>query len=138
VGLSERLFPNRNRKQVLLISETREELKTLGLYLEQMGWGLQHASSQTEAMNCLFDGRINLIVVGQQVHGVAGRNVLKQLREDTEFSELPALLTAGERKKGETEVVYRNLPHAAVLSRPFSIGRITHAVNQSREAPQYH
>ena len=103
-------------KRVLVVDDLPILRDVQVLLLREAGYAASAVSGAREALACLSDLRPDLIVLDMTMPGMDGRQFLRELRADREWSALPVIVASGLT----AEDIDPGTRGCAVLAKPFS------------------
>ncbi|MEO8070155.1 MAG: response regulator [Acidobacteriota bacterium] len=83
------------RPRVLLVDDYPDALEIWTLYLELSGYEVLTADNGRDAVTKAITGRPDIIVMDLELPGISGFEAAKQIRENTEMSEVPLIAATG-------------------------------------------
>jgi len=115
--------PSQTGKRVLVVDDEPANAELTGAMLRAQGFGIDSASSGSEALASAARRRPDLIVSDYEMPGMTGREVAEQIRSNEDTREIPILICT---YADVTEADLR--PADAMLRRPFSQQALTSMV----------
>lgn len=115
--------------RVLIVDDDDGVLATLDMVFGMIGGETVHASCGAEALAFVASQSFDLIVMDINMPGMSGIDVLRQLRETPETSQIPVMMLSGE---SESEFRHQALKLGATeyLSKPFDLWAFRQAVDR--------
>ena len=107
--------PRRNNQRILVVDDEPANVALTGAMLRAEGFGIQSATSGTDAIRKTNRQKPDLIVSDYEMPGMTGRDVAQAIKNNEETREIPVLIcTYAEVSEADLQ------PADALLRRPFS------------------
>jgi DNA-binding response OmpR family regulator len=115
------LEPTSVAPRVLLVDDDRELAETVGEYLREEGFAVDHAASAREALKLRTQGAYDILILDVMMPGESGLELLKRLRRETDTPVL--MLTA--RAEELDRVLGLELGADDYLTKPFHLRELS-------------
>jgi len=103
------------KKRVLIVDDERDVALLLRHYLENEGYDVEEVNSGAEALNRIFAGGFDLVLMDYSMKDIRGDRVCLMMRADEKTKDLPVIFVTAHveidddifRKYGATDVLYK-------------------------------
>lgn len=97
----------KDHAHVLIIDDDPDVASAVGNGLESLGMSIQIAGSGEDALHYLARVRPNLVVLDLGLKGIDGLEVLQQIKQNSEFMEIPVLILSARHSDQDEEQALR-------------------------------
>ena len=108
---------------VLLIEDEPNIIEAIRFILSRDGWRVDTHSDGLTALDAVRARRPDLVVLDVMLPNRSGYDILRDLREDPEFKELPVLMLTARGQKKDRELAEK-LGASSFMTKPFSNGEV--------------
>lgn len=106
-------------KKVLLIEDEPNIIEAVGFILSRDGWEVKTHSNGHDAMQAVRARIPDLIILDVMLPGKSGYDILSEIRNDAELSEIPVLMLTARGQTKDREMAERaGVSH--YMTKPFS------------------
>lgn len=106
-------------KKVLLIEDEPNIIEAIGFILSRDGWDVKTHSNGHDAMQAVRARMPDLIILDVMLPGKSGYDILAEIRNDAELSEIPVLMLTARGQTKDREMAERaGVSH--YMTKPFS------------------
>lgn len=106
-------------KKVLLIEDEPNIIEAIGFILSRDGWDVKTHSNGHDAMQAVRARMPDLIILDVMLPGKSGYDILTEIRNDAELSEIPVLMLTARGQTKDREMAERaGVSH--YMTKPFS------------------
>jgi len=107
-----------NVKRILITDDEERVVKVLTLLLRHPDLEIDHASTGEEALEKIRSTQYDLLILDLMLPGLSGNDVLKALREEPPYEQIPVIILSG---RNEDSTVLDTLKDGAAyyLTKPF-------------------
>ena len=116
-------------KRVLLIEDEPNIIEAIRFILSRDGWRVDTHSDGQTAVEAIRARAPDLIILDVMLPNRSGYDILHDLREDPDTSELPVLMLTARGQKKDRELAER-LGASRFMTKPFSNGEILSTVRE--------
>lgn len=114
-------------KHVLLIEDEMNIIEAIRFLLSREGWQVDTHSDGMTAVDAIRQMRPNLVILDYMLPGKNGLDILTELREDGDFSELPVLMLTARGQSRDREMAEK-AGVSRFMTKPFSNTEVVTAV----------
>ncbi len=116
-------------KRILIVDDHDLSRRTIQALLEFQGYHCQKVENGTVAITWLEHNQTDLVITDNNMPGLGGLELLKRLRETTEYRVLPVIVLSGNLTRSEKEQAYS---HGAisVLDKPCDFNELLTTIAQ--------
>ncbi|WP_420010589.1 response regulator transcription factor [Tateyamaria sp.] len=114
-------------KHVLLIEDEMNIIEAVRFLLSREGWQVDTHSDGMTAVDAIRQMRPNLVILDYMLPGKNGLDILTELREDGDFSELPVLMLTARGQSRDREMAEK-AGVSRFMTKPFSNTEVVTAV----------
>ena len=97
--------PDSGARHILLVDQERAETRDLAANLTEAGYAVDYAGTAGRALERIRESEVELILLGQELPGMAGLDLLRLLRAAWTPQQLPVIMLAGEEAEVEAEAL---------------------------------
>ncbi|MEL6242915.1 MAG: response regulator [Pseudomonadota bacterium] len=114
-------------KHVLLVEDELNIIEAMQFLLSREGWQVDSHSDGATAMDRVRQIRPDLVVLDYMLPGKSGMDILKELRADEDFSDLPVLMLTARGQSRDRDQAER-AGVSRFMTKPFSNQEVLNAV----------
>ncbi len=118
--------PEASEKRVLVVEDDDQVRDVLEELLAGAGYGVIGAESGIEALDWLSRLPVHLLIVDILLPGLSGSELIKRVRQTTEWETVPILVLSGYADLPR----YHDLPVNAVQLKPFHVSDLLEQVSE--------
>lgn len=113
--------------QVLLIEDEPNIIEAIKFILSREGWQVAAHSNGVDAVAAVRDKRPDVLILDVMLPGRSGYDILRDLRADEEFLNLPVLMLTA-RGQSKDRALAERLGVSQFMTKPFSNAEMLQAV----------
>ena len=114
-------------KHVLLIEDEPNIIEAISFILLRDGWRVDTHSNGQTALDAVRAKRPDLVILDVMLPGMSGYDILRGLREDADFRDLPVLMLTARGQTKDREMAER-IGANRFMTKPFSNAEVLEAV----------
>jgi DNA-binding response OmpR family regulator len=119
--------------QVLLVEDEPNIIEAIKFILSRDGWDVQTHSNGVDAADVVRTRQPDVLILDVMLPGRSGYDILRELRDDTAYSELPILMLTARGQTKDREMAER-AGVSQFMTKPFSNAEMLEAVRRLTEA----
>jgi diguanylate cyclase (GGDEF)-like protein len=97
--------PEAGSRHILVVDQERAESRELAANLAEAGYSVDYAGTAGRALERIRESEVELILLGEELPGMAGLDLLRLLRAAWTPQQLPVIMLAGGEADVETEAL---------------------------------
>ncbi|KAB2954561.1 response regulator [Heliorestis acidaminivorans] len=109
--------------KILLVDDDPFNRKIVGAWLKKWNYDYQECENGSEALVKIQEGYYDLILLDQQMPGLLGTDVVRQIRKDQQYSTVPVVVMTANAMKGDRERFLSN-GMDDYISKPFGASEL--------------
>lgn len=114
-------------KHVLLIEDEQNIIEAISFILSRDGWRVDTHSNGQTAMEAVRLRRPDLVILDVMLPGMSGYDILKSLRAEPDWAELPVLMLTARGQTKDREMAER-FGASRFMTKPFSNAEVLDTV----------
>jgi DNA-binding response OmpR family regulator len=119
--------------QVLLVEDEPNIIEAIKFILSRDGWDVQTHSNGVDAADVVRTRQPDVLILDVMLPGKSGYDILRELRDDSAYSELPILMLTARGQTKDREMAER-AGVSQFMTKPFSNAEMLEAVRRLTEA----
>ena len=112
---------------VLVIEDQRELAHNISRYFEPLGYLTDFAYTGTQGLSLALENYYDVIILDVMLPGKSGFEILKELRADTAFADLPILMLTARGQSRDRDIA-QDAGVSRFMTKPFSNEEMLSAV----------
>lgn len=85
--------------KILIVDDNYENLQVLGIYLQEIGYDIEFATSGKAALDWLENDEFDLVLLDINMPGMSGFEVCTKMRNNTKFNNIPIIFLSAENQR---------------------------------------
>lgn len=111
-------------KTILVVDDELPIVEMAATVLEEEGYRVLTAAHGKEALACLAQNKVDLVLSDMMMPVMDGRELCRRIEADAAYSSIPVVLMSSTHSAAQLD----GCPHAAFLGKPFDVQRLLMAV----------
>ncbi len=116
-------------KRVLVIEDEPNIIEAISFFLSRDGWDVFTHSNGHDALDAISNREPDLLILDVMLPGRSGYEILRDLRERSEWAELPVLMLTARGQEKDREMAAQAGANR-FMTKPFSNAEVLEAVRE--------
>lgn len=116
-------------KSILLVEDEANIIEAVRFLLTRDGWHVEAHADGSTALQRIRERQPDLIILDLMLPGKSGLDILRELRAETQFQDLPVLMLTA-RGQNQDRDLARQAGASRFMTKPFSNDEVLEAVRE--------